>query len=85
LNFVTAERRDPTDAADESCFYWLWEDRVPVLSAGNFPIAAIGECAFAWTREETLRAVLEGRPVILAASYGLSIQSRAHDHENGDQ
>src|SRR4029077_16260751 len=58
-------------------FYSLWEDRLPAFSATSQLPQLAGESS-AWTRDERVRAVLEGRRHLGQQVMELIIQDRSH-------
>ena len=62
-------------------FYCLWEDRVPA-SAATSQLPQLASAPSAWTRDERVRAVLEGRRHLGQQVMELIIQSRGTTDEN---
>jgi len=62
-------------------FYCLWEDRVPA-SAATSQLPQLASAPSAWTRDERVRAVVEGRRHLGQQVMELIIQSRGTTDEN---
>ena len=79
FEFRHGAREQPMQQTAQA-FYCLWEDRVP-RSSSNSSFSQMSGSASAWTRDERIRAVLEGRRHLGQQVMELIIQTRGNLNE----